>query len=138
MEVSVAAGAESAPVVVRAIVAGHGSFATGIVSAVEQITGRGSHFLSVSNMGLCLDDIQETLGRALDQTGARVIFTDLPAGSCTMAVRRMIRARPGVVLVTGANLSLLLDFAMKDEMEPVAAVRAALECGRASMAVHGS
>jgi PTS system N-acetylgalactosamine-specific IIA component len=123
---------------VRAIVAGHGSFASGIISAVEQITGKGAVFLAVSNTGLCLEDIQGTLVRALDDTGARVVFTDLPAGSCTMAVRRMIRARPGVVLVTGVNLSLLLDFAMQESADPLAAAQAALERGRAAMLVHGA
>ena len=78
---------------VRGVVAGHGTFASGIISAVEQITGRGRHFVAISNTGLCLDDIQSALVRALDETGARVIFTDLPAGSCTMAVRRLIRER---------------------------------------------
>jgi PTS system N-acetylgalactosamine-specific IIA component len=66
-----------------------------------------------------------------------VLFTDLPAGSCTMAVRRMIRERQGVVLVTGVNLSTLLDFAMQ-EGDPVADALAALERGRASMALHES
>ncbi len=131
-------GTEVAPVRVRAIVAGHGSFASGIISAVEQITGKGAVFLAVSNTGLCLEDIQGTLVRALDDTGARVVFTDLPAGSCTMAVRRMIRARPGVVLVTGVNLSLLLDFAMQESADPLAAAQAALERGRAAMLVHGA
>jgi PTS system N-acetylgalactosamine-specific IIA component len=92
----------------------------------------------MSNTGLCLDDIQDTIARALDDSGARVIFTDLPAGSCTMAVRRMIRARPGVLLVTGINLSTLLDFAMQESGDPVEAVNAALERGRASMAVYGA
>lgn len=121
---------------VRAIVAGHGTFAAGIISAVEQITGRGAVYVAVSNSGLCLDDIQETIARELDRTGARVLFTDLPAGSCTMAVRRMLKARPGVALVTGVNLSLLLDFAMQDG-DPVAAAQTALERGRASMASYG-
>ena len=127
-----------APATVRAIVAGHGSFASGIISAVEQITGKGASFLAMSSTGLCLDDIQHTIARALDDSGAHVIFTDLPAGSCTRAVRRMIRARPGVLLVTGINLSTLLDFAMQDSVEPVVAVNAALERGRASMAIYGA
>ena len=131
--------AGTAPVpAVRGIVAGHGTFASGIISAVEQITGRGAQFVAVSNTGLCLDDIQGTLAKALDTTGARVIFTDLPAGSCTMAVRRMIRERPGVLLVTGVNLSLLLDFAMQDHDDPMLAVQTALDRGRASMVVHGA
>lgn len=123
---------------VRAIVAGHGTFASGIISAVDQITGRGGQFIAISNTGLCLDDIQGALAAALDASGARVIFTDLPAGSCTMAVRRMIRERPGVLLVTGINLSLLLDFAMQDDTDPAQAVQAALDRGRASMVVHGA
>jgi len=123
---------------VRGIVAGHGTFAVGIISAVEQITGRGAMLLPVSNSGLCLDDIQETLARAVDTSGARIVFTDLPAGSCTMAVRRMIRARPGMALVTGINLSLLLDFVMQDDADPIAAVQTALDRGRASMAIHGA
>ncbi|WP_439642677.1 PTS sugar transporter subunit IIA [Gemmatimonas sp.] len=130
-------GGEQEPAV-RAIVAGHGTFASGIVSAVEQITGRGQQFIAVSNTGLCLDDIQGALASALDVSHARVIFTDLPAGSCTMAVRRMIRERPGVLLVTGINLSLLLDFVMQDDTDPVVAVQAALERGRASMVVYGA
>ncbi len=129
---------DTAALVAKAIVAGHGSFASGVISAVEQITGRGDRFIAVSNTGLCLEDIQHTLVRALDDSGARVIFTDLPAGSCTMAVRRLVRDRPGVVLITGINLSLLLDFAMQDDTDPVAAARGALERGRASMVAHGA
>lgn len=121
---------------VRAIVAGHGAFAVGLVSAVEQITGRGNVFFTMTNTGLCLEDIQRALGQALDETGARVIFTDLPAGSCTMAVRRLLRGRPGVTLVTGVNLSALLDFSMHDDDEPVAAAHAAIERGKASMMAH--
>lgn len=123
---------------VRAIVAAHGSLAQGIVSAVEQITGRGNVFLAISNSGLCLDDIQGALVQALDDTGAKVIFTDLPAGSCTMAVRRLLRERTHITLVTGINLSVLLDFAMHDDADPVAAARAALERGRATMVAHGA
>lgn len=125
---------------IRAVVAGHGQFATGIISAVDQITGRGAVFTPVSNAGLCLDDIQGAIARALDDTGARVIFTDLPAGSCTMAVRRLVKERPGTLLVTGINLSLLLDFAMQELPEggdPSLAVQTALDRGRSSMAVYG-
>jgi PTS system N-acetylgalactosamine-specific IIA component len=109
-----------------------------MISAVDQITGRGGQFIAISNTGLSLEDIQSALAAALDASSARVIFTDLPAGSCTMAVRRMIRERPGVLLVTGINLSLLLDFAMQDDADPTHAVQAALDRGRASMVLHGA
>jgi PTS system N-acetylgalactosamine-specific IIA component len=94
--------------------------------------------VAISNSGLCLEDIQGTLARTLDETGAKVIFTDLPAGSCTMAVRRLLRGRTDVALVTGINLTLLLDFVMQDDADPVAAARTALERGRASMVAHGA
>ncbi len=134
---SEAQGSEGA-MPIRAVIAAHGSFAAGIISAVDQITGRGAALVAISNSGLCLDDIQETLSRTLDETGAKVIFTDLPAGSCTMAVRRLLRGRPDVALITGINLTLLLDFIMQDDVDAVAAARAALERGRASMVAHGA
>ena len=122
----------------RAVVAGHGTFAVGIVSAVEQITGRGDTFATISNSGLGLDDIQQSIQRALDGSGARVIFTDLPAGSCTMAARRLMRVHPELLLVTGVNLSVLLDFAMQTDADPVDAARTALDRGRASIVAHGA
>ena len=125
------------PVTVRALVAAHGTLAAGLVSAVDQITGRGALFHPLSNSQLGLGDIQEMITRTLDETGARVIFTDLPAGSCTMAVRRLMRAHPGLLLVTGANLPLLLEFAMQDDTDAVVAAQAAIERGRSSMVACG-
>lgn len=126
---------DSSPKTVRAIVAGHGTFAVGLISAVHQITGLGEIFVPVTNTGLCADDIQLALDTALDETGARVIFTDLPAGSCTMAVRRLLRGRTGVVLVTGSNVPMLLDFAMQDNVDPIEAVQATVERARTAIMV---
>lgn len=95
-------------------------------------------FHAMSNSGLSLADIKDSVSRALDETGARVIFTDLPAGSCTMAVRKIMRARIDVTVVTGVNLSVLLDFAMHETIDPVTAARSALERGRASIVAHGA
>jgi N-acetylgalactosamine PTS system EIIA component len=121
----------------RAVIAGHGAFASGLVSAVEQIAGKGDTFVAVSNAGLSGSDIESTIGRALDVSGATVLFTDLPAGSCTMSARRLQRARPGLVLVTGVNLATALEFAFRspDESASDAAIAAA-EKGRATLVVH--
>ncbi len=102
--------AEGAALAPRALVAGHGEFAIGIVSAVEQITGRGGVLVALTNRGLGADEIVRTLRDAVVSAGAHVIFTDLPAGSWTIAARRVQRDRPDVVVVTGANLPALLDF----------------------------
>jgi N-acetylgalactosamine PTS system EIIA component len=121
-----------------AIVAAHGDLAFGFVSAVEQITGRGELFLPMSNTGLGAADIERALLSLVDTRQIRVIFTDLPAGSCTIAARRVVAARPHVVLVTGASLPLLLDFMSHEELEPTEAVTHAVDRAvRSLMTVPG-
>jgi mannose/fructose-specific phosphotransferase system component IIA len=120
----------------RAVVAGHGDFASGMISAVGQITGRAELFVGISNRDVGADDLATRIREAIGR-GARVIFTDLPAGSCTIAARRVLREQPGATLVTGANLAALLDFVFQgDEGAQVGAERAA-DKGRASITVVG-
>lgn len=115
---------EGAPV---AIIAAHGDLAAGFVTAVEQITGRGDLFLAMTNAGLGAAEIERALLELIDARNIRVIFTDLPAGSCTIAARRVLAARPGVVLVTGASLPLLLDFMSHEELAPAEAASHAVD-----------
>jgi PTS system N-acetylgalactosamine-specific IIA component len=124
--------------VVRAIVAGHGEFAAGLVSAVEQITGRGNQLLAVAITGLSAEDIEQLLRDRMTETGVRVVFTDLQAGSCTMAARRVLRGMTDAVVVCGTNLPLLLDFVFNDRATPGEAARHAAERGRAAIALVGS
>jgi PTS system N-acetylgalactosamine-specific IIA component len=128
-------GAVLAP---RALVAGHGEFAVGIVSAVEQITGRGRVLVALTNRGLGADEIVRTLRDAVASAGAHVIFTDLPAGSWTIAARRLQRDRPDVVVVTGANLPALLDFVFQTHCTNDEAARHSADKGRGAMVVLGS
>jgi PTS system N-acetylgalactosamine-specific IIA component len=120
----------------RAIVAGHGSFPQGIVSAVEQITGFGSVFIPLSNSGLSGEDIEGQIRDRSAQLGIKVFFTDLPAGSATIAVRRIMRDTPGVVLVTGANLATLLEFVFSTHEDAGDAARHAADKGRSALAVQ--
>lgn len=129
---------ERQPTTARAIVAGHGDFANGLVSAVEQITGQGSQLIAVSVLKLSVGDIEELLRDRMQQAGVRVIFTDLQAGSCTMASRRILRGMDDAVLVAGTNLPMLLDFVLADARTPTDAARHAAERGRAAIAVHAT
>lgn len=122
----------------RAVVAGHADFAAGLVSAVEQISGRGAALIPVQVRDLCSDDIQKLLRTTLLESGARVIFTDLQAGSCTMAAKRVLRDLEGGVLVAGANLPMLLDFALSTNPDAAEAATSAAERGRAAVTVHGA
>lgn len=120
---------------VRAIVAGHGTFAEGMLSAIEQITGRSDLFIGVTNRDLSAADVERLMRERLASSGATVIFTDLPAGSCTMAARRIQRATPGLAVVTGVNLATLLDFAFQGEAGDAEAVEHAADKGRAALVV---
>ena len=94
----------------RAIVAGHGDLPGGIVSAVEQITGRGNALVAFSNAGLGREEIEAGLRDLIALHNIKVVFTDLPGGSATQAARRVMHDTPGLTIVTGVNLAALIDF----------------------------
>jgi PTS system N-acetylgalactosamine-specific IIA component len=127
-----------AAVAPRAIVAGHGDFAAGLVSAVQQITGRGSQLIPVSVLKLSVEDIENLLRTRMQEANVRVIFTDLQAGSCTMASRRILRGMDDAVLIAGTNLPILLDFVFAEGRTAPEAARHAAERGRAAITVHGA
>lgn len=118
----------------RAIVIGHGEFSAGLASAVQQITGMADRFVCLSNTGMAPGDIEASLRSHLGR-GITVIFTDLPAGSATLAARRAARDTPDLVVVSGVNLATLLDFVCSSAASPAEAARGAAERGRASLVV---
>jgi N-acetylgalactosamine PTS system EIIA component len=122
---------------VRALVAAHGELAAGLVSAVERITGRGSELATLTNAGLGADEMEATLRERFESGAIRAIFTDLPSGSWTMAARRAMRGNEEVVLVTGVNLAALLEFVMRDDLDPAAAARACVDRARAAIGAVG-
>ena len=122
----------------RAIVAGHGDFANGLVSAVEVITGRGGQLIPVAVPGLCAEDIEALIRERMRESGVKVIFTDLQAGSCTMAARRILRGVDDALLIAGVNLPTLLDFVFADQMSAIDAARRSAERGRAAITVVAS
>jgi N-acetylgalactosamine PTS system EIIA component len=121
----------------KAIVIGHGDFATGMQTAVDRITGQGSALLALSVQDRSLVQIELWLRENLEQSGAKVVFTDLQAGSATMAARKALRELTSVTLVVGANLPMLLDFVLSNSESPFEAANHAAERGRAAIVVHG-
>lgn len=119
----------------RALVIGHGGFAAGLISAVDQITGRGDLLAGVSNTGMTPEQMEQTVC-AYIEAGTRVVFTDLPGGSATICARRVSTGYPGVVVVCGVNLPALLDFVLSSGSAEESAQRAA-ERGRETIAVFG-
>jgi N-acetylgalactosamine PTS system EIIA component len=129
---------DSPALVPRAIVAGHGEFAAGLVSAVQQITGKGDLFVPVAVHKLSVQDIEALLREKMMEAGVKVIFTDLQAGSCTMASRRILRGMEDAVLIAGTNLPILLDFVFAEGKPAPEAARHAAERGRSAISVHGA
>jgi mannose/fructose-specific phosphotransferase system component IIA len=84
---------------VRAIVAAHGTLAAGLVSAVDIITGHGAALRAMTNEGRSAAGVVTALTEVLDETGAVVVFTDLPAGVCRFVEesRRQKGQRIGLV-----------------------------------------
>jgi PTS system N-acetylgalactosamine-specific IIA component len=119
----------------RALLIGHGGFADGLLSAVGQICGMREVIVGMSMVGLTPEAIELSLREKLAETGASVIFTDLPAGSATLAARRIVKDDPRVVLVSGVNLATLLDFVFNATGSPAEAARSAAERGKASLIV---
>jgi len=122
----------------RAIVAGHGDFAQGLVSAVDVITGRGALLIPVAVPGLCAEDIEKLIRQRMQESGVKVIFTDLQAGSCTMAARRILRGADDAVLIAGVNLPTLLDFVFAEQMPAIDAARHSADRGRNAITVVGA
>jgi PTS system N-acetylgalactosamine-specific IIA component len=122
----------------RAVVAAHGDLAAGFVSAVAAITGHGDLLVPLTNRGLGGEQLEQTLRETLTASGARLVFTDLPAGSWTIAARRVQRADPSVVLVAGVSLPVLLAWVTGGAHDAEgSAAEAAAEKGRRALLVSG-
>jgi mannose/fructose-specific phosphotransferase system component IIA len=120
----------------RAVVAAHADLAAAFVTAVARIAGddAAARLVPVSNAGLGAPELLDAVRASVLSSGASVVFTDLPAGSCTVAARRVAHEVPGLDVVCGANLPMLLAFAL-GTVEARALVRLAAEKGRAGVQV---
>lgn len=118
---------------VRGIVLAHGEMATGIIDAVRRIAGSGADFLvPVTNQGKGPDVLAEEIAKAAVD-GPTVVFTDLQSGSCGFAARRCVQGNPTLVVISGVNLPLLLEFVMKRHMPLEELVPFLLKKGRAAI-----
>lgn len=119
----------------QAIVLAHGDVARAMVAAVELITGRGDRFSPLSNQNLGAAEIDALLRERVDALGAKVIFTDLPAGSCNFAACRLLKDRPGLIVVTGVNLPALLQYATRGTSSDADAVAEAVARGGSALRI---
>jgi N-acetylgalactosamine PTS system EIIA component len=123
----------SEPAVLRGVLLGHGDMPDGIVDAVRSITGCDADaIVPISNRGLSPDALTAEVQRVLGD-GPGIIFTDLPSGSCGFVARRLTQSAAGIVVISGVNLPLLIDFAMNRTVALEDLVPRLLRRGRAAM-----
>lgn len=91
------------------VVVGHANLAAALISAVEQIAGAEHGLVAVSNTDCDRGTLEEWILAAVGDRPS-VIFIDMPSGSCLFAAMRRLAGMPGVRIVTGVNLAMLLEF----------------------------
>ena len=119
----------------RGVIVCHGQLASALVEAVEQIAGMSEALMPISNEGCDRDALRQRIGDALGSDPA-IVFVDLPTGSCLMAALRELKDEHNARVVTGVNLSMLLDFVFHRDRGLEEAAAQAVEMGAQSIGVR--
>jgi len=121
---------------VRGVVVAHGDLAAALVATVERISGLGGALRAVSNEGLGPDRLREVLREAMGSDPS-ILFVDLASGSCGIAGLGLSQERGEVVVLTGTNVPMLLDFVFHRDL-PLEELTARLrDKARAGIRAHG-
>jgi PTS system N-acetylgalactosamine-specific IIA component len=118
---------------VRGVLLAHGDLAFGMADAVRQITGIGEEaLLPLSNRGLSPETLSQAVLKLVGDQPA-ILFTDMQSGSCSFVARRLTQQHPGLAVVSGVNLSLLLEFVMQRQLGLEQLIPRLLSRGRAAI-----
>lgn len=122
------------------VLTGHGDFAPGLASSVEMIAGPQSDFDTVAFYEDAAGEYPQLLAaaitEALERCGSAVVFCDLMGGTPFNQAMLISQTRPGVEVVVGTNLPMLLEVLMsRDDMSTAAGLAdEAVSMGSASIA----
>jgi mannose/fructose-specific phosphotransferase system component IIA len=100
----------------RGVVVGHGGLAAALIDAVARIAGSDSGLVAVSNTDCDRGTLERRITDAVGE-GPAIVFIDMPSGSCMFAAMHRLREMPGMRLVTGVNLAMLLEFVFNRDGE---------------------
>ncbi len=118
------------------ILTGHGVFAEGLGSAVEMVAGPQDNFETVTFLDEEAAEYPDKIAGAISSMAEKcsgvVVFCDLMGGTPFNQAMMVSAAVPGVRVVTGANLPMLLEcLTSRDESTTAEAlVSCAIEIGR--------
>jgi mannose/fructose-specific phosphotransferase system component IIA len=100
----------SAPQPVWGILVTHGRLGAELVSTAESILGAQTELEVLSNTGESPPALLKQLEALVAQHRAAFVLVDLLGGSCGHACLLVGRGRPGVRVISGVNLPMLLEF----------------------------
>jgi len=96
---------------VPALIVTHADLAEALVRAAERVVGSIEDVTLLSNEGLSRDDLQDAIEACVkDWKEGGLLLTDFWGGSCHTCGSAAARRHGEVVIVTGINLPLLLDY----------------------------
>jgi mannose/fructose-specific phosphotransferase system component IIA len=110
--VSPAGPGETPPISrVPALIVTHADLAQALVRAAEIVVGPVEDVTLLSNDGRSRDDLERAIEeRVQGWSRGGLLFTDFWGGSCHTCGASAVRRHGEVVIVTGVNLPLLLDY----------------------------
>ncbi len=120
------------------LIVGHGDFGDGLRSAIEMILGGPQE--AVASLALRAEEDPADFARRTDaalaelgagETGPGIVLADLFGASPANAATSLLRHRPDLQVVTGANLPMALELLMaRGSTEPAELVVMSVERGR--------
>src|SRR5919109_4255871 len=117
----------------RAVLLGHGTMPDGLVDAVRHITGcEPETIVPVSNTAMSPEALAARVLQAAGD-GTVILFTDLQSGSCGFVARRLAQAQRQMVVISGVNLPMLIEFVMNRSLPLEELVPRLLSRGRAAI-----
>ena len=99
------------PTRVPALIVTHADLAQGLIHAAERVVGPVEDVTLLSNEGLSRADLEDAIEtRVTGWAHGGLLLTDFWGGSCHTCGASAARRHGEVVIVTGINLPLLLDY----------------------------
>ncbi|MBD1226890.1 PTS galactosamine/N-acetylgalactosamine transporter subunit IIA [Xenorhabdus griffiniae] len=116
------------------VITGHGSFASGLLQAVEQVIGPQAQCVAVDfPEGMCTETLKKALAAACsqcDQGDGLVFLTDLLGGSPFRQSAQLALNHPAYQVITGTNMQMVVEMMLeRDGMTAFEFRDMALECG---------
>jgi PTS system mannose-specific IIA component len=105
-----------------ALLVTHGTLGQELVRTVERILGHQTDVITLSNDGLSAEGLRDAIEGRVGESPAPqpvVLFSDLAAGSCGVASRRVAVEGRVIRCITGVNLPMLLEFFHYRETMPL-------------------